>query len=64
MERNLVAKHDFNKGGAHRSLKDYARERPNILDCWDEYEDMVDEAYHYELDNKADPLGDLSKTLL
>lgn len=49
--RNLVAKHDFNRGGAHRSAKDYVRDRLNLDDCLSEYEDMLDEQYHYELDN-------------
>ncbi len=49
--RNLVAKHDFNRGGAHRSAKDFVRQKPNLDDCLSEYEDMLDEQYHYELDN-------------
>lgn len=49
--RNLVAKHDFNRGGAHRSAKDFTRVKPTLDDCLSEYEDMLDEQYHYELDN-------------
>lgn len=49
-QQNLVAKHDFNRGGAHRSAKDFVRVRPNLDDCLSEYEDMLDELYHQELD--------------
>lgn len=40
-QRNLVAKHDFNRGGAHRSAKDYVRTRLSIQDALDEFEEPL-----------------------
>lgn len=40
-QRNLVARHDFNRGGAHRSAKDYIRTKVSVLDALDEFEEPL-----------------------
>lgn len=39
--RNLVSKNDFNRGGAHKSLRDYTRvsSRELMDTCYEELED-------------------------
>lgn len=38
---NLVAKHDFNKGGAHKSLRDY--KRVSMQELLEEYDEFLEE---------------------
>lgn len=40
-QRNLVARNDFNRGGAHRSAKDYVRTRLSVQDALDEFEEPL-----------------------
>lgn len=66
--RNLVAKHDFNRGGAHKSPRDYTRaSKQSLLDEAHEYEyqqyDYVDpsmeEDWGLDLEDEEDlPLKD------
>lgn len=43
-QRNFVAVHDFNRGGAHKSPRDYTRASKQSL---------LDEAYEYEYQQYA-----------
>ncbi|QFR57684.1 hypothetical protein CPT_Slocum_127 [Serratia phage Slocum] len=59
MSRNFVAKNDFNRGGAHKSIKDYSRvSMKEILETEDvDYFDTVMELDIDEFDDLV-PLKD------